>query len=195
MDNILKISELMQKKARKIIEDTRILEIWSSIGATINPVGSMPMDLMMKNRDIDFHIYTDSFSISESFSAISALAQSSNIYSISYKNMIDQEDQCIEWHAFFKDEAGEEWQIDMIHILKDSPFAGYFEKVADRIKTVLTPETKEAILRIKNTVPDESKVMGIEIYRAVIEHGIRDTRSFMELKARTPDEGIITWMP
>ena len=76
-----------------------------------------------------------------------------------------------------------------------SPYAGYFEKVADRISAVLTPETRQAILTIKNTVPDTLKVMGIQVYKAVIADGIRDTDSFLHWMSRQPDEGIITWMP
>ena len=39
--NVLKKAERMQKRAWDIIEDTRIIELWSSIGATINLVGSL----------------------------------------------------------------------------------------------------------------------------------------------------------
>ena len=108
---------------------------------------------------------------------------------------MDAEDRCIEWHAFYEDPDGHSWQIDMIHILNDSPYAGHFEKVADRISKVLTPEMRDSILRIKHHIPLEKKVMGIQIYRAVIESGIRDIDSFWQWKKQNPDEGIITWMP
>ncbi|MBD3345125.1 MAG: hypothetical protein GF401_08700 [Chitinivibrionales bacterium] len=40
----------------------------------------------------------------------------------------------------------------MIHIPGESPCCDYFEKVADRISEVVIPETKTAILRIKNAL-------------------------------------------
>lgn len=195
MRQIFELAESMQNNAWEIINDTNVIEIWSSIGATIHLVGSLKMGLLINNRDIDFHIYTTPFKLSESFSAISRLAENKRIKTIHYGNLLDAEDRCVEWHAIYEGEDGHTWQIDMIHILHDSPYAGHFEKVAERISAVLTPETRYHILNIKKSIPHEKKVMGIEIYKAVIEHGIRDIDSFWRWKEQNPDEGIITWMP
>ncbi len=195
MNRIVEVAESMQEKAWRIIKDTKIIEIWSAIGATVNLVGSLKTELLVKNRDVDFHIYTDPFDLTESFRAISQLAGDQRIKKISYTNLLEAEDRCIEWHASYEDTDGDAWQIDMIHILNDSPYAGYFEKVAERIAAVLTPETKEAILTIKNAIPAERKVMSILVYKAVLESGIRDIDSFWQWKDKNPDEGIVTWMP
>ncbi|MCG8551863.1 MAG: phosphoglycerate mutase family protein [Desulfobacterales bacterium] len=195
MTKITEIAESMQQDAWKVIKDTNIMGIWSSVGATINLVGSLKMGLLINNRDIDFHIYTAPFKLLDSFSAMARLAENKGIKTISYTNLLDAEDQCIEWHAFYEDKDGNSWQIDMIHILKESVYAGHFEKVAERISAVLTPETKANILRIKNSLPVEKKVMGIQIYKAVIEHGIQDIDSFWQWREQNPDEGIVTWMP
>ena len=195
MKQILEIAETMQRSAWDVIKDTNIIQIWSSIGATINLVGSLKMGLLINNRDIDFHIYTTPFKLSDSFSAISRLAENKRIKTIYYSNLLEAEDKCIEWHAFYEDQDGHSWQIDMIHILNDSPYAGHFEMVAERISKVLTPEMRDNILRIKNSIPIDKKVMGIQVYRAVIENGIRDIDSFWQWKEQNPDEGIITWVP
>ena len=112
-----------------------------------------------------------------------------------YLNLLDTEEQCLEWHAWYSDRDSRLWQIDMIHILKESPFAGYFENVADRISEVLTPETKLAILTIKNDLPADKKPMSIEIYQAVIADGVRSAAEFLDWKEANPTEGIVTWMP
>jgi hypothetical protein len=83
----------------------------------------------------------------------------------------------------------------MIHILKDSFYAGYFEHVAERISDVLTPETREAILKIKFDLSEEEKVPGIRVYRAVIEGGIRDLENFRKWEEAHPSEGIEKWVP
>ena len=82
-----------------------------------------------------------------------------------------------------------------MHILNESVYAGHFEEVAERISAVLTPEIRANILRIKKSIPIEKKVMGIQVYKAVIEHGIQDIDSFWTWKEQNPDDGIITWMP
>ena len=183
-----------QKRAWGVIEDTNIIGCWSSVGATINLVGSLKMGLLIKNRDIDFHIYTNPFRLSDSFSAVCRLAEHRGIKSIKYKNVLEAE-KCIEWHASYEDALGDTWQIDMIHILNESPYAGYFEKVAERISAVLTEETREVILTIKNSLPAEGKVKGIQICRAVIEAGIRDVGSFWKWQGQHPENGIVSWIP
>lgn len=188
-------AESLQRRAYEIIADTRVIEHWSSVGATVNLVGSLKTGLLIKNRDIDFHIYTDPFRLSGSFTAMARLAENPRIRTISYSNLVDADDRCIEWHALYDDRVDEPWRIDMIHILPDSPYAGYFERVAERISAVLTPETREAILGIKYALPDAEKVMGILVYRAVIEGGVRDVESFRRWREGNPEEGIIEWMP
>lgn len=195
MENILQLAEANQKRAHQVIEDSGVIEAWQSIGATINLIGSLKMGLLMKHRDIDFHIYTDKFSIAESFSAIAKLAANQNICRVSYTNLLDAEDACIEWHAWYKDEQGDEWQLDMMHILKGSAYDGYFEKVAERIMAVITSEERLAVLTLKFHTPDEVKIMGIEYYLAVIRDGIRDYNEFMFWRKNNPLPAIIEWHP
>ena len=59
--NIFELAKRNQQKAWEIIEDTRIVRIWEGIGAKVNLVGSLRTGLLMKHRDIDFHIYTFGF--------------------------------------------------------------------------------------------------------------------------------------
>ncbi len=195
MNRIMEDAERMQMKAWKVMEDTKIVPVWTSVGATVNVVGSLKTGLLISNCDIDFHIYTDPFKLEDGFAAMAKLAGNKRIRSIQYTNLLEAEDMCIEWHAFYDDPEGQTWQMDMIHILNESPYAGYFEKVAERISNALTRETREAILRIKSTIPPEKKVMSIQVYKAVIADGVRDMDSFWEWKRQNPDEGIITWMP
>ena len=65
--NILELAKRNQQKAWEIIEDTRIVRIWEGIGAKVNLVGSLRTGLLMKHRDIDFHIYTSPLDLSASF--------------------------------------------------------------------------------------------------------------------------------
>lgn len=71
--------------------------------------------------------------------------------------------------------------------------------MADRILERLTPETRRAILEIKDglarTPAPAGKVMSIEIYRAVLEDGVRDPASFLAGKNARPEAGIVEWMP
>jgi len=195
MEILFEQSAALQQRAWDVICDARIVDTWRGIGAEINLVGSLKTGLMMNHRDIDFHIYTRPFVLADSFLAAARLAENPRIQSMKYLNLVDQEDRCVEWHAKYLDSAGDTWQIDMIHFLPDSAYVGYFETVAERISAALTPETRAAILRIKAAVPEGQKVMGIQIYRAVLEAGVRRPEDFWPWLEQQDGAGIINWMP
>ena len=193
--NILEIAEKNRQKAFAIIDELKIIECWQTFGAVANPVGSLRTGLLMKNLDIDFHIYSDSFSITDSFGAVALIAENPRIKNISYTNLLDTDEQCIEWHLSYIDNDKNKWKIDLIHILKGSRYEGYFENVADRIKNVMNPEQKSAILSIKNDIPDNVKIKSIEIYQAVIRDGISNYTEFCKWRKNNNTNGIIEWIP
>lgn len=193
--DILDLAIWNQRRAWAVVENTRVIPIWESIGAQVNLVGSLRTGLLMKHRDIDFHIYTSPFSLSDSFQAMMKLAENKSVIKIEHVNSLDTEEACMEWHAWYRDEENELWQIDMIHILKESRYDGYFEKFADRLSAVLTDETKLAILRLKYETPETEKIMGVEYYQAVVRDGIRTYADFMAWRQQHPTTGIVEWMP
>ena len=143
--NILELAKRNQQRAWEIIEDTRIVRIWEGMGAKVNLVGSLRTGLLMKHRDIDFHIYsfpleisdTSPLDLSASFRAMAELAENTSVKKIEYTNLLHTAEACIEWHAWYQDMEGELWQMDMIHIQEGSRYDGYFERVAERISAVL----------------------------------------------------------
>lgn len=195
MADVRKIAEEQQARAWDVVRDTRVREAWQFIGAEINLVGSLRTGLLVRNLDIDFHIYSDPMDITQSFRAVAVLAQNPRIRRITYANLLDAEDMCLEWHASYEDPRGDTWQIDMIHIARESRYAGYFERVAERIIEVLTDEQRDAILSIKHAAPEGRKVMGVKVYMAVIRDGVKDYEQFVEWEKSHPEEGIFSWMP
>lgn len=193
--NIFELAKRNQQKAWEIIEDTRIVRIWEGIGAKVNLVGSLRTGLLMKHRDIDFHIYTSPLDLSVSFRAMAELAENTSVKKIEYTNLLHTAEACIEWHAWYQDMEGELWQMDMIHIQEGSRYDGYFERVAERISAVLTDEMRLAILKLKYETPDTEKIMGVEYYQAVIQDGVRSYPEFEEWRRLHPAVGVVEWMP
>ena len=193
--NILELAKRNQQKAWEIIEDTRIVRIWEGIGAKVNLVGSLRTGLLMKHRDIDFHIYTSPLDLSASFRVMAELAENMSIKKIEYTNLLHTAEACIEWHAWYQDMEGELWQMDMIHIQEGSRYDGYFERVAERISAVLTDEMRLAILKLKYETPDTEKIMGVEYYQAVIQDGVRSYPEFEEWRRFHPVTGVVEWIP
>lgn len=193
--NIFELAKRNQQKAWEIIEDTRIVRIWEGIGAKVNLVGSLRTGLLVKHRDIDFHIYTSPLDLSASFRAMAELAENTSVKKIEYTNLLHTAEACIEWHAWYQDMEGELWQMDMIHIQEGSRYDGYFERVAERISAVLTDEMRLAILKLKYETPDTEKIMGVEYYQAVIQDGVRSYPEFEEWRRLHPAVGVVEWMP
>ncbi|MDE7090288.1 MAG: phosphoglycerate mutase family protein [Bacteroidales bacterium] len=193
--DILALAEANQRKAMAIIERLDIPGLWQSVGAEARLVGSLKMGLLMKHRDIDFHIYSAPLRLEDSFQAMSRLTAHPEIRKIECINLMHTEEACIEWHATYEDADRDLWQIDLIHILKGSRYDGYFERMAERITARLTPATRQTILQLKYETPDEEKIMGVEYYRAVLEGGVSDYAGFQAYRAAHPVEGILEWMP
>lgn len=193
--NILELAKRNQQKAWEIIEDTRIVRIWEGIGAKVNLVGSLRTGLLMKHRDIDFHIYTSPLDLSAGFRVMAELAENTSVKKIEYTNLLHTAEACIEWHAWYQDMEGELWQMDMIHIQEGSRYDGYFERAAERISAVLTDEMRLAILKLKYETPDTEKIMGVEYYQAVIQDGVRSYPEFEEWRRLHPAVGVVEWVP
>ena len=193
--DILEVAKRNQQRAWEVIMDTDIIRIWEGIGAEVNLVGSLSTGLLMRHRDIDFHIYTSSLSLADSFRAMAKLAENTSVKKIECVNLLHTVEACVEWHAWYQDSDNALWQIDMIHIVKGSRYDGYFEKMAERITAVLTDETRQAILKLKYETPDTAKIMGVEYYQAVIQDGVRTYAELEDWKKQHPVTGVIEWIP
>lgn len=188
-------SDDMQRRAWNIIRRLKLMEVWADAGAEVHIVGSLAMGLMMAHRDIDLHVYSSPLTVGRSFAAMARLAEDAAVKKMECRNLLDTDEACIEWHAWFDDGQDGEWQIDIIHILKGSRYDGYFERMAERVKAALTDETRTTILRLKAETPENEHVMGVEYYQAVLRDGVRMMPDFNRWRTEHPVTGVLEWMP
>lgn len=189
-----RVAAANQEKARRVAAALRIAERWEAVGAEVHPVGSLPMGLLVKHLDVDFHIYSDVVRPADGMAVMAQLAEDPAVERIAYGNLLQTEEACIEYHVWYRDAEGELWQIDMIHIVRGSRYDGVFERMAARIAAALTDETRDAILRLKYETPESCPIAGVEYYRAVLEGGVRTFAELEAWRARHPLTGITTWM-
>ena len=193
--DILTLAAENQQTAWQILRETGIVQTWEKAGATVNLVGSLKSGLLMKNRDIDMHIYTDKLSVSESFSVIQELAERLSLKEIHYKNLIDTEEECIEWHVLYEHTNRDIWKFDMIHIRKGSRYDGTVERVTDAITERLTPEIRKKILQLKQEIPEGIVIPGIEIYHAVFEGDVSSYEELEQWRKNHPLINSLDWLP
>ena len=123
------------------------------------------------------------------------LAERLSLREVQYKNLIQTEEECIEWHATYEDEDMNTWKFDMIHIRKGSKYDGVVEKVTAAIMNRLTTEIKKTILQIKFDVPDGVQIPGIEIYHAVFAGGVRSYEELEQYRKTNPLTNSLDWLP
>ncbi|MCD8166234.1 MAG: nucleotidyltransferase domain-containing protein [Bacteroides sp.] len=193
--DILKIAEENQQRTWQIVEQSGVIPLWESIGATVYMVGSLRSGLLMKNRDIDIHIYTDQVSLAESFGVVQQLAERLFLRELTYRDLRDTEEECVEWHALHEDKEGKVCKLDMIHIRRGSKYDGVVEGVTEAIMEKLTPELRKTILQVKFEVPQGVSIPGIEIYHAVFTGGVRSYRELEEWRKRCPLTDSLGWRP
>ena len=192
---LLALSRANQRAAWRLIERLDVVGAWSRTGAEARLVESLRTGLLMTHLDVDFHVYSPTVSVGASFAAVAEIASHEGVSDVGFRNLLATEEQCLEWHLRVADEEGRTWQLDLIHMPSGSPFDGFFERVADRIRARLTPETRMAVLRLKHSVPEGMKVAGVEIYRAVLDGDVRTWDELMAWRNGHPLDGVDRWMP
>lgn len=192
--DILKYSRQIQATAQEILDNSQLIKLWADIGAEVYLVGSAKTGLLI-HKDIDIHVYTENVSIQDSFSVMEKLAERLNLTDIIYKNGVETEEECIEWHALFKDKNKEQWKLDIIHIRKGSKFDGIMERVTDAIANKLTPELRQIILQIKYDMPKDAPIPGIEVYYSVFTGGVKTYDELLLWRETNPLTDSLGWMP
>lgn len=193
--NYFEKAEEAAKRAYEVLEESRVASIWEGAGAEVRLVGSLKMGLLAKHRDIDLHVYSAGITEEQSFAVAAQMAKNPKVAEIKCLNGLNTDEHCIAWHLQYKMQENEIWQIDIIHIEKGSLYDGYFELMAERIMSRLTPEIKNAILAMKYETPDNEEIHGVEYYEAVIADGIRniaDLREWLKIRRAKP---FYYWMP
>ena len=196
MEDLISISKRNLDKAKEIIAELRIQEIWESLDSTCNLVGSVKTGLLMNNLDIDFHTYSSDFSIHKSFVAISKIAENPKIKNLTYKNLLEAEDMCLEWHLSYEETPERLWTIDIIHIKNESAYAGVIERVTQKIKSLITEQQRNIVLLIKwQAQQSGEKYRSIDIYQAVMEDGINSFDTFKLWYINQKNDDISHWEP
>jgi hypothetical protein len=196
MEEYLELAQSNLKRAKEIIEELEIVGIWKSVKATANLIGSVKTGLLMNNLDIDFHVYSESFNIDDSFKAISKIALDNRIKKITYFNFLGDEDKTLDWHLRYLDKDMRSWRIDIIHLTNESPHVGKAERVADKIKALMNDAIRKCILKIKwDAEKLNMEIHGIEVYKAVIEDRVKTIHEFLTWKNNQKDEKFVMWEP
>ncbi len=183
-----------QKRARSVLSQSGIAEVWKSNGCRVNLIGSLRMGLLASHRDIDLHVYSKGVTEENSFAIAAQISKIPGVTEIKCINGLHTHERCMAWHISYNFD-GEIWQFDVIHIEEGTYYDGFFERMAERIMEVMTPVQKETILRLKFETSTDKLYHGVEYYEAVIADGVDNMPDFEKWIVEHRKKPLYYWTP
>ncbi len=182
---LLEQQEILQAEANRLVEQ---LDLPTMVGGAgrFERLGSSVSGLMVW-RDLDLGASCGWLSPERAWETMAPLAAHPRTTRVEYRNETGRlAPPELRGHGRYyfvarhETEAGEEWKIDVSLWAPESPPGPLAH--AEEMRRRLTPETRLAILWIKDVwhrrsyYPD--RVSGMDIYEAVLEHGVRTPEQF-----------------
>lgn len=182
---LLERQKALQAEANRLVELLGLKAMLERAGR-FERLGSSVSGLMVW-RDLDLGVSCGALSAERAWEAVVPLAAHPRTTRLSYRNEIGRHAPPeLRGHgryyfvACHQTETGQEWKIDVSLWSPESPPGPLAH--AQELRRRLTPETRLAILWIKDawyrlpSYPD--LVGGMDVYDAVLEHGVRTPEQF-----------------
>lgn len=181
------------RQARTILDDLALLDVWSRYGRPVL-VGAVAHGLAL-DPDIDLEIYCPRLDPADGFAVLAAVASCPGVRETRFQNHMDGPDKALYWQIRYRDAAGELWKIDMWSAPDDYALPRG-EHLVEPLGRALTPETRQAILRLKAWRADTgASFLSIDLYRAVLDGGVRRPEELTRWLADNETGVLTAWTP
>jgi len=181
---LLQQQKTLQEEAQVVVEELNLVNLLSASG-NLRQVGSSALGLMVW-RDLDLAISSPGLDIESIYELMRPLYTHSQVKQVRYINEsgsynatgLPQHERYF-FMIYYEMLTGNEWKIDISFWLGEGIHP---ETVQDTLEQQLTPETRLAILWIKNVYHQlptyRNTIYSIDIYEAVVQHGVRSPKEF-----------------
>lgn len=180
--------------AEGIIADLDLVRKWERFGRPVL-VGAFAYDLLV-DPDIDMEIYCPDLRIEHGFQVLSECSVNPKVMKARFSNELTGRDKALYWQLRYKHDDGTEWKIDMWSASEDYDLPRS-EHFVEPMRASLTPETRKAILELKELRARDSSLRcpSIDLYRAVLDDGVR-TADDLHTWLKSHETGALTgWKP
>lgn len=144
-------AEERARAAYGIVRELDLFGRWGKYGEVV-VVGSVGIGVVVQ-PDIDLEIHSDEPRVADGFAVMGALAELPKARRITYLDARDRHEQGQYWKLEYELTADETWTIDMWVFQRASAVGGGAALTA-ALREVLTPETRDRILAIKEEAED-----------------------------------------
>ncbi len=183
-DYLLHRQALLQNEAQVVVKELNLVLLLSPAGVA-RVHGSSVLGLMTW-RDIDISVSSPRLSIERVYEVMTPLLIHPRVKQVRYLNESGSfnstglsQDERYFFMVLYDSGAESDWKIDISFWLDEGVRS---EPIHDMIVRKLTPETRLAILRIKDVwwkLPSyRQEVSSVDIYEAVLQHGVRTLDEF-----------------
>lgn len=198
MEDVLSRAEERLRRARGVLAHLRLLERWSRLG-TVVVEGAVSYGLVVA-RDIDTEVFVPAPDVAACFGVAAEFAVHPRVRRLRFTNDLDGENEGLYFQLRYVDEGGEEWKTDTWVLRQDHP-GPLSSALTGPMLRALTPALRRAILEIKEhhvaleAAGAPKAVHSIDVYRAVLDGGVRSPADFERWPERERPAGLTGWRP
>jgi hypothetical protein len=187
-EQLLRRQQMLQDEAQRVLKELNLVKLLSTAGV-LKHIGSSTLGLMVW-RDIDLAVSSPGLSIERTFEIMHPLLTHPCVKQVRYFHQsdrfkLDGLDERYYFMVFYEHYEQAEWKLDISFWLGKGIHP---EPVQEHIEQQLTPETRLAILRIKDAwyqLPAyRQEVYSTDIYDAVLQHRVRTLTEFDDYLAQ-----------
>jgi hypothetical protein len=181
---LLRRQDALQEEAATVLADLDLINLLSHYGQ-VTPVGSAATGLLVQ-PDIDICVLIDTWSADAAFLAVRPLASHLRVQKLHFWNEAgaftpEGLAEGYYWGVHYVAHAGQPWKLDIWFWRCGAPAPDV--EYAEMVRRRLTPETRLAILGIKDVARTPGAfgpkpVRSIDVYAAVLDHGVRTPAAF-----------------
>jgi hypothetical protein len=186
-EELLRREMKRRRAAADVLTRLGLMERWSRVGRP-KLVGAAAYGLMVA-LDVDIEIYCDVPTVDPGFAIVSEVARQPGVWKVRFSNELGGPDQGLYWQVRYRGDGSEVWKIDTWLLSHDHPGPRSVD-LDEPMRRVLTDETRAAILGIKETLLGEADVHAVEIYEAVLDHGVRTAEEFRAWQSSRTRSGL-----
>ena len=192
---LLALSQARRQEALGILDELRLLPAWTRFGRPVL-VGAVAHDLVW-GRDLDLEVYCPQLRVADGFQVLAeAGAASARVKAAQFMNFLEDSDNALYWQIKYRAPSGAEWKVDMWSA-RDDYALPRGESLVEPLRAALTPDTRLAILRLKQAREQETgpDCLSIDLYRAVVADGVRRPEELRAWLASNEVGVLSAWRP
>jgi hypothetical protein len=194
-EDVLRRAACRQNHAQQVAADLGLVARWSTVGEVV-PVGAVAYGVVVA-RDLDYEVFTaDPPTVAAGFRVLADLAELPLVTAARFSNALNTSDQGLYWQVRCRDNTGQEWKIDVWTLARyhPGPCAAW---VVEPMRRALTDALRATILRLKEarSAGRMGHVASIDIYRAVIDDGVRTFDDLRRWIGPNYKPGLTNWRP